>query len=198
MHISLQSFVGSITFYWEINKSLNLLSWKRYKCCHSAASWLQPVKNAGKQHQVQYKRTGVYHFSSSLDSLFSAVTSWGINTHTHNFFWIFCWSSHSCGTSLGHPYSPWMLSQCMVPEHQVWHRAAQMSEENLTVWRQARHSHSAEVKCLHEIFDVSNQKWWLVTPNPQQGSDGGLLYLWRVEKFCFRLLLICQMSTSYV
>lgn len=84
MHISLQSFVGSITFYREINKSLNLLSWKRYKCCHSAASWLQPVKNTGKQHQVQYKRTGIYHFSSSLDSLFSAVTSWGINTYPHN------------------------------------------------------------------------------------------------------------------
>lgn len=42
---------------------------------------------------------------------------------------VFCWSSRSCKSSLGHPYSPWMLSQFVVPEHQVWHSAAQMSEE---------------------------------------------------------------------
>lgn len=130
MHISLQSFVGRITFYREINKSLNLLSWKKYECCHSAASCLQLVKNTGKQHQVQYKRTGVYHCSSSLDSIFSC--HFLRSNYIYTQFLFFPGFSAEVHIHMGPAWATLTHCesfQCMVPGHQVWHSAAQMSEE---------------------------------------------------------------------
>lgn len=90
------------------------------------------------------------------------------------FSWIFCCGSHWCESSLGHPCSLWMLSQCVVPEHPAWHRAAQTSEKSLSVWRQAPQQQSwgrmftSDFWCLQSKVMTCNSKsparewWWFI------------------------------------
>lgn len=198
MHISVQSFVESITFYREINKGQNLLFWKNI----NAAIQLSPAFNLWKiwENTTRYitKELGYIAFHPHWSLYFQLSFLGGLDTYINNLYF----PRISAKVHI-HVRPGWhTLTRCEC-FHSTYSQStkcdtvqSKLLRKSLTVWRQACHSHIVEVKCLHEIFDVSNQKWWLVIPNPPQGSDRGLLHLWRPEKFWFGLLLMCQISTS--
>lgn len=199
LHNSLQSFVESIIFCRELNKFQNLLFWKNIK----VAVQLSPGFNLWKirENNTGYitKELGYITFHSHWSLCFQlSLLEVYIYLYINNsHFPRFSAKTHihvrpDWDTLIHHEYFRSMLSQGMKCDTVQ----CRLLRKGLTVWRQAFHSHTAEAKCLMEIFDVSNQKSWLVIPNPQQGSDRALLHLWWLEKFCFGLLLMCQISTS--